>query len=44
MDSKQYWKDWFAGLTHDFLEIKLPKLLLLAEKERMDKELTIANM
>jgi protein phosphatase methylesterase 1 len=44
MQSKQYWKDWFLGLTQQFLNVKIPKLLLLAEKERMDKDLTIANM
>jgi len=35
-------KDWFKGLTSAFLNIRIPKLLLLAEKDRMDKDLTIA--
>ena len=35
---------WFKGLTQSFLSIRIPKLLLIAEKERMDKELTIAQM
>jgi protein phosphatase methylesterase 1 len=36
--------DWFEGLTKIFLNIKIPKILLLAGCERMDKELTIAQM
>jgi protein phosphatase methylesterase 1 len=36
--------DWFKGLTEAFLSIRIPKLLLLAEKDRMDKELMIAQM
>jgi protein phosphatase methylesterase 1 len=35
---------WFKGLSHIFLGIHIPKILLTAEKERMDKELTIAQM
>ena len=44
LNSKTYWKGWFKGLTSSFLNVKLPKLLLLAGSERMDKELTIAHM
>ncbi len=42
--SQIYWKEWFQGLTKCFLSIKIPKLLLLAATERMDKDLTIAQM
>jgi len=42
--SKTYWKEWFTGLTKSFLSIKIPKLLLLAASDRMDKDLTIAQM
>ena len=42
MESEQYWKGWFKGLTQSFLNVKIPKVLFLAEKDRMDKELTIA--
>jgi protein phosphatase methylesterase 1 len=31
-------------LTKSFLDIRISKLLILAEKERMDKDLTIAQM
>ena len=33
---------WFNNLTQSFLNTRIPKLLLLAEKDRMDTELTIA--
>lgn len=36
--------EWFKGLTQCFLSIKIPRLLLLAASDRMDKELTIAQM
>lgn len=40
----QIYSGWFKGLSHVFLNIHLPKILLTAEKERLDKELTIAQM
>merc|ERR1712224_107670 len=40
--SKQYWIEWFKGLTDIFLNLRIPKQLLLAASDRMDKELTIA--
>lgn len=42
--TQQYWQGWFRGLTKSFLESPLKKQLLLAGSERMDKELTIAQM
>jgi protein phosphatase methylesterase 1 len=42
MASKPYWEGWFKGLTKCFLEVRVPKQLLLAGSDRMDKELTIA--
>lgn len=42
--SKQYWEGWFKGLTQTFLDCKTKKQLLLAGSDRMDKELTIAQM
>ena len=42
--SKPYWESWFKGLTQCFLGVKVPKQLLLAGSDRMDKELTIAQM
>lgn len=43
-ETEKYWLGWFNGLSKVFLGIHLPKILLTAEKERMDKELTIAQM
>ena len=42
--SKPYWVEWFKGLTSIFLNLRIPKQLLLAGSDRMDKELTIAHM
>jgi protein phosphatase methylesterase 1 len=44
MASKPYWTEWFSGLTHTFLNVAMKKQLILAGSERMDKELTIAQM
>lgn len=44
LGSKPYWVDWFKGLTKIFLEVRIPKSLMLAGSDRMDKELTIAHM
>lgn len=44
MATKPYWEGWFKGLTECFLGVRLPKQLLLAGSDRMDKELTIAQM
>jgi len=44
MASKQYWTEWFTGLTNCFLDLRIPKQLLLAGNDRMDKDLTIAHM
>ena len=43
-DTEKYWLGWFKGLSSIFLSIRIPKILVTAEKERMDKELTIAQM
>ena len=44
LDSKQFWNEWFIGLTKAFLSCNIPKMLMLAGIERMDKDLTIAQM
>jgi len=43
-ETEKYWHGWFKGLSHIFLSLHVPKILLTAEKERLDKELTIAQM
>ncbi len=42
--TEKYWLGWFKGLSQCFLNIHIPKILVTAEKERLDKELTIAQM
>lgn len=37
MKSEKYWKGWFVGLSASFLNVKIPKTLILAERERLDK-------
>ncbi|KAL3878158.1 hypothetical protein ACJMK2_030528 [Sinanodonta woodiana] len=42
--TEKYWKGWFEGLSKRFLSIDVPKMLLLAGVDRLDKELTIGQM
>ncbi len=42
LKTEKYWPDWFKGLNRCFLMSLVPKVLLLAHPDRMDKELTIA--
>ncbi|KAG0252113.1 Protein with carboxyl methyl esterase activity [Actinomortierella ambigua] len=42
--SEKYWELWFTGLTAKFLSIKTAKLLVLAGTDRLDKDMTIAQM
>lgn len=42
--TERYWPEWFEGLNRDFLACMRPKILVLAHADRMDKELTIAQM
>jgi protein phosphatase methylesterase 1 len=32
MKSEKFWKGWFTGLTSSFLNVKIPKSLVLAER------------
>ncbi|KAK5584399.1 hypothetical protein RB653_006010 [Dictyostelium firmibasis] len=40
----KYWNDWFLGLSKEFLSSRALKLLILAGTDRLDRELTIAQM
>lgn len=44
LGSKDFWKGWFKGMNKAFLDVELPKTLVIASNDRMDKELTIAQM
>ncbi|KAK5893149.1 hypothetical protein CgunFtcFv8_006048 [Champsocephalus gunnari] len=42
--SEKYWDGWFRGTSNLFLAFNLPKLLLLAGMDRLDRALTIGQM
>jgi len=42
--SQPHWLGWFEGLTAAFLGCPQPKLLLLADVERLDREMSVAQM
>nr|CAG4637842.1 EOG090X07NZ [Chydorus sphaericus] len=42
--TEHHWPGWFHGLSNTFLSISVPKLLLLAGIDRLDKELTVGQM
>ncbi|XP_038152831.1 protein phosphatase methylesterase 1 [Cyprinodon tularosa] len=42
--TEKYWDGWFRGLSALFLSCSVPKLLLLAGVDRLDKDLTIGQM
>uniref|UniRef100_A0A8B9JV96 Protein phosphatase methylesterase 1 n=1 Tax=Astyanax mexicanus TaxID=7994 RepID=A0A8B9JV96_ASTMX len=42
--TEKYWEGWFRGLSSLFLSCSVPKLLLLAGIDRLDKDLTIGQM
>jgi protein phosphatase methylesterase 1 len=39
-----HWRGWFQGLSRLFLSLKCAKLLIVADTDRLDTELTIAQM
>lgn len=42
--TEQHWSGWFKGLSNAFLNIPVPKVLLLASVDRLDRELTVGQM
>lgn len=42
--SEKFWLGWFEGLSDKFLECSIPKLLLLAGIDNLDKKLTVGQM
>ncbi|XP_054717234.1 protein phosphatase methylesterase 1-like [Uloborus diversus] len=42
--TEKFWSGWFEGLSNMFLSTSIPKLLLLAGVDRLDKDLTIGQM
>ncbi|XP_030520842.1 protein phosphatase methylesterase 1 isoform X2 [Rhodamnia argentea] len=43
-ETEQYWRGWYEGLSDIFLSCPVPKLLLLAGADRLDRSLTIGQM
>ncbi|XP_077231821.1 esterase/lipase/thioesterase family protein [Tasmannia lanceolata] len=43
-ETEIYWKGWYEGLSEKFLSCPVPKLLLLAGTDRLDRSLTIGQM
>lgn len=42
--SEQYWSGWFENLSAKFLDLNVPKLLLLASIDGLDRALTVGQM
>lgn len=42
--SEQYWSGWFENLSAKFLDLHVPKLLLLASIDGLDRALTVGQM
>ncbi|GKV12412.1 hypothetical protein SLEP1_g23554 [Rubroshorea leprosula] len=40
-ETEQYWRGWYEGLSEKFLSCPVPKLLLLAGTDRLDRYVTI---
>ncbi|GMI90712.1 protein phosphatase methylesterase [Hibiscus trionum] len=43
-ETEKYWRSWYEGLSEKFLSSPVPKLLLLAGTDRLDRALTIGQM
>ena len=44
LKSEPYWEEWYLGLSEAFLAVQVPKVLMLAGADRLDRPLTIAQM
>lgn len=42
--TEPYWRGWFNGLSQSFLNVSVPKLLLLANIHGLDTALTVGQM
>ncbi|KAF8069435.1 protein phosphatase methylesterase 1 [Scenedesmus sp. PABB004] len=42
--SRPHWEGWYRGLSDAFLGLPVPKMLLLAGTDRLDRSLTIGQM
>lgn len=44
LSSEPYWEGWYSGLSDAFVAVRMPKVLLIAGADRLDRPLTIAQM
>ena len=42
--SQPFWEAWYKGLSSSFLSLRVPRLLVLADTNRLDVPLTVAQM
>lgn len=42
--SEKYWTEWFENLSAKFLNLYVPKMLLLASIDGLDRALTVGQM
>lgn len=42
--TEQHWFGWFKDLSTAFLNVPVPKVLLLAGVDRLDRQLTVGQM
>lgn len=42
--SESFWSGWFENLSQKFLDLRVPKLLILASIDGLDKTLTVGQM
>lgn len=42
--SEEFWPGWFQDLSSKFLDVRVPKLLLLASIDGLDRTLTVGQM
>ncbi|CAB3980844.1 phosphatase methylesterase 1 [Paramuricea clavata] len=43
-ETETFWQGWFNDMSRLFLSCPVPKLLLVAGRDRLDKELTVAHI
>lgn len=43
-ETESFWTGWFKGLSQKFLDVPVPKVLLLANIQGLDTALTIGQM
>ncbi|KAH7824500.1 putative protein phosphatase methylesterase 1 [Monocercomonoides exilis] len=43
-ETKPFWHGWYFGMNKRFLSTPVPKVLIVADIDRLDKDMNIANM